>query len=709
MIEQITKNKYSNWRIYFLIIAFGAGFLAVVVRLAGIQIKDSWRYKDMAKRQYESKISLSPERGNIYDRNMNTLVSNTIYFSFGADPAVIQSTNHVVDVFASLFNKPKSYYKEKLEKETRFIWLERMVPENIARQIDNNKIKGLVKIEEPRRLYLNNEICGQVIGCTNIDNMGMSGVESQFEKILHGNDGFMVLQRNGLGKVNPSLDLPRQNPENGEDIVLTIDLVYQTIVEEELVKGSTECGAEAGMAIMLEPSTGAVLALANYPSVDPNKFNSATPAQSRNRVVSDMFEPGSTFKLVTIAAALEEGVVKPDDKYYCENGKYKMGNGIVIEDAHPFGLLTFTEAVQQSSNIFMSKIVKLIGDEKFYKYARNFGFGISTGIELPGEMRGELHKPVEWSQETLTYMSFGYQLSATVLQTASAYSAIANKGILMKPHIIQKILRDDNSIAYQAEPQEIRRVVSEKTAQEMTKMFRLAVQKGTGKEANIAGVDIAGKTGTAQKIIDGNYSKQRHCASFIGYLPAENPRFVLMILMDSPQKGSYGGEVSAPIFRKIISRIMNFENLRENEDAKKKEETSKTLITKVPNVNQQKFENAQKLLEHAGYITEKVGNGNKVIKQFPEANSSLAPGKSVKLFTVVDSSNLAYSSNTMPSVVGLSLREAVNKLSPNYLNVSVSGKGIVRSQDPLPGEKTKRGMKCKLMCEPVNERFASSK
>jgi hypothetical protein len=240
-------------------------------------------------------------------------------------------------------------------------------------------------------------------------------------------------------------------------------------------------------------------------------------------------------------------------------------------------------------------------------------------------------------------------------------------------------------------------------------MFRLVVQKGTGKAANIDGIDIAGKTGTAQKIIDGNYSKLKHCASFVGFVPANNPRFVLMILMDAPQKGSYGGEVSAPIFRKIISRIMNFESLKENEENKNNNDKQKSVIAKVPNVNQQRFENAEKLLQQAGYTAEKVGNGDKVIKQSPQANSLLASGKTVKLFTVTDSSNILFSSNTMPSVVGLSLREAVNKLSPNFLNIGVSGKGIVRSQDPLPGDKTKRGMRCRLVCEPINDKYAVNK
>jgi cell division protein FtsI (penicillin-binding protein 3) len=705
MAELGGKDRFSNWRIYFLIIVFIFGFITILVRLLIIQVKDSWKYKDIAKRQYESPIKLVPERGNIYDRNLNTLVSNRIFYSFGADPQVLDDTSSIINLFSDVFRRNKSFYKEKLGKNSRFVWLERIVPQNIARQIDEKKFEGLIKIEEPRRIYLNNEICGQVLGCTNIDNEGLSGIELQFEKILHGSEGFMILQRNGLGKVNPTLDLPVQEPIDGNDIVLTLDLVYQTIVEEELVKGVLEFESDAGMALMMDPSNGAILALANYPRMDPNNYNLATPAQARNRVISDMFEPGSTIKLVTVSAALEEGVLKPEDQLYCENGKYKI-NGRIIPDEHPYGYLTVKEAVQYSSNIFMSKAVKLIGDEKFYKNLRNFGFGINTGIELPGEMKGNLRKPVEWSPETIISMSFGYGLSATVLQITAAYSAIANKGILMKPHIIDRIIGDDNSIIYQSSPQEIRRVVSEKNAKAITEMLKAVVENGTGKQAKIQGIDIAGKTGTARKVIDGEYSKQSHCASFVGFVPAVNSKFVLMILMDSPKKSYYGGEVSAPIFKRIVSRIRDFENLDTNENTKEKiQDDSKILVT-IPNVNQLRFETAKNILEQIGFSAVKVGNGNRVIRQYPLANHKASIEEPVKLFVVVDSVEISKKDLPMPNVIGISVREAINRLASNYLNISIVGSGIVKSQTPLPGEKTTRGMKCRLICKPTEYKIA---
>jgi len=689
------ENRNKNWRLYVVLIFFLLGFGSIIFRLVIIQIKDSWKYKEIAKRQSESKIILKPERGNIYDRNMNTLVTNSIYYSFGADPKVLTEKNQVIKLFSEIFNKPIDYYKNKLEKNIRFVWLERMVPKTIAEKISNYKIEGLIKIEEPHRIYINNEICGQVLGCTNIDNVGLSGLELQFDKVLRGEDGFIILQRDGRGRLMPSIDLPKQEPVDGSHLVLTIDEVYQTIVDEELFKGASEVGADAATAVLIDPKTGAILAMSNYPAINPNNYNKALPGQNRIRAISDMFEPGSTFKIVTSAALLEEGILKPSDKVFCENGKYKIF-GKYIEDTHPYGVLTFKEAVQNSSNIFMSKVVKLIGDEKFYKYARNFGFGIYTGIELPGEMKGELKRPIDWDPMTIYSLSYGYSLSATILQIASAYAAIANNGILMKPYIIDRIINDEK-IVFQNKPQEIRRVVSEKTAKELTEMLISVVENGTGKQAKIEGITIAGKTGTASKLVDGKYSKKNYAASFVGFVPAKNPKFVLMILMDSPKKSYYGGEVSAPVFKKIVSRIMNIENLKDEIDLQNNDK-DRSLYVNLPNLKQQRIETAENILKNLKLEIIKIGNGNRVIKQIPEPNQKIMIGDKVKLITE-DSDRVQYSKRIMPDIKGLSIRDALNKISNLYLNVSISGSGIVVYQEPIPGEKISKGKKCRIICE----------
>ena len=689
-------KKNQNWRLYTLIIFFLIGFLVIIANLAVIQVKDSWKYRNIAKQQTETKIELKPERGNIYDRNMNTMVSNVTCFSFGVDPQLLEDSETIVNVFSEIFQRPKEYYKNRVSKNNRFVWLERMVSEDIANKILDYKITGLIKIEEPKRVYLNNEICGQVLGFTNIDNVGLSGLELQFEKALHGNEGFMVLQRDGKGRVIPSLDLPKQEPTNGANIVLTIDQIYQTIVDEELHKAGLELGADAATAVMIDPKTGAILAMSNYPAVDPNNIGKTESSRNRIRTISDIFEPGSTFKLVTAAALLEEKLMTPTDKVFCENGVLKL-QGDNITDTHPYGNLTFTEAVQHSSNIFMAKTVKQIGKEKFFTYARNFGFGINTGIELPGEMRGELKRPIDWDHRTLYSLSYGYGLSATVLQIAAAYSAIANGGVLMKPYIVDKIITEDN-IEFQTTPQKVRRVVSEKTAEELTEMFIQVVEKGTGVQAKVKGINIAGKTGTASKVIDGKYSKKNY-ASFVGFVPAKNPKFVLMILMDSPQKLAYGGETAAPVFRKIVSRIMSFENLRDIDESKQKDD-SELFVVKIPNLTSQRTEVAENILKRLDIKYLKVGDGSKIVRQEPEPNQEINRKDKVTLYTSSDSVQTLRSNKIMPDIVGLSVREAVNKLSNTYLNISIAGSGRVVKQEPAPGKKISKGDNCHLVCEP---------
>jgi cell division protein FtsI/penicillin-binding protein 2 len=690
-------KKNQNWRLYILIIFFLLGFSTIIAKLSVIQVKDSWKYKDIAKQQTESKIELKPERGNIYDRHMNTMVSNVKCFSFGVDPQLLEDSETIINIFSNIFQRSKEYYKNKVNKNNRFVWLERMVSEDIANKIFDYKITGLIKIEEPKRVYLNNDICGQVLGCTNIDNVGLSGMELQFENVLRGREGFMVLKRDGKGRVIPSLDLPKQESTNGSNIVLTIDQIYQTIVDEELHKASLELNADAATAVMIDIKMGAILAMSNYPAIDPNNISKTESSKNRIRTISDMFEPGSTFKIVAAAALLEEKLMKPTDKTFCENGVLKL-QGDNITDTHPYGTLTFTEAVQNSSNIFMAKNIKLIGEEKFFTYARNFGFGINTGIELPGEMKGELKHPVDWDHRTLYSLSYGYGLSATVLQIAAAYATIANGGILMKPYIVDRIINGDN-VEFQNSPQKIRRVVSEKTAEELTNMFIQVVEKGTGVQAKVKGVTIAGKTGTASKVVGGKYSKKNYAASFVGFVPAKNPKFVLMILMDSPKKLLYGGETAAPVFREIVSRIMNFENLRDI-DKNEQKDNRELLVAKIPNLTSQRTEVAENILKRLNIKYVKKGNGSKIVKQSPEPNQEINRNEKVTLYTSSDSIQTLRSNKTMPDIVGLSIREAVNRLSNAYLNISISGSGKVVKQEPIAGKRISKGDKCHIVCEP---------
>ncbi len=391
-----------------LLLAFGG----IAFRLVDIQIIESSHYREIARQQYEEKVLLPAARGCIYDRNGNVLVSNTMCVSFAADPKVIgDKAPSVAHEFSRVFGKPVKVYLEKLRSEKRIVWLERQVIPELARQVHAEIMAGVFDLSEPRRLYHYEDIAGHLIGFTDIDNTCLSGIEFQWEKYLRGKDGYMIMQRDGLGRAHPAVDYLRVDPINGNHVYLSIDLVYQSVAEDKLKKGVGLNKADGGLVVMMNPKTGEVLAMAQYPGVDPNVPAEREPQNSKLRAVTDMFEPGSVFKVVTAAAALEHDLVRPGQRFSAENGQYEIqlprSEIRFIKDTHGYDVLTFQEAMELSSNIVMAKVSDIIGSEQLYQTAREFGFGIETEIESPGEARGELKRPTEWSGTWLNPLAYG--------------------------------------------------------------------------------------------------------------------------------------------------------------------------------------------------------------------------------------------------------------------------------------------------------------
>ncbi len=446
-------------------IALLLAFVVAALRLVQIQVIDSAKYQSIARKQYEVKIVLPSTRGNIYDRRGNILVSNTMFFSYAADPKIVaDGASSVARRFSRVFGKPEQFYLQKLESDRRFVWLERRVSPDVAKRLQAQTLEGVAELNESKRLYHYDNIGGQVVGCTNIDNVGMSGIEFSYDTQLRGVDGFVVMQRDGMGRKRPSADYPRQEPVYGHSIGLTIDVGYQSIVEEELKKGVERMKATTGLAMILDPNTGAVLAMSHYPSLNPYDVAHTDIQTLRTRAVSDMYEPGSVFKIVTVSAALEHKLITPDHIFFAENGKYKVplngGRFRLITDTHPSGMITFEQGLELSSNIVMAKASDIIGAERLYTQARDFGFGMPTGIELPGEASGELKKPVEWSGATLNSIAYGYEVAVTPIQLATSYCAVANGGMLMKPFIVSKEMDENGKVIYTGQPEKIRRVIS---------------------------------------------------------------------------------------------------------------------------------------------------------------------------------------------------------------------------------------------------------
>ena len=683
-----------------------AFFLVIALRLFDIQVIKAARYQDLAAAQHQAEVTLPAERGIITDRNGRALVSNASFTAFGADPKMVAangSEGEIVRRFSRVFDKPESYYRDRLgNDEKRFVYLERHANPAVARRARPEELKGIVVINETERLYNNEKIASPVLGFTDRDGRGISGMELELDSLLRGRDGRVIMARDAKGKTRSSVDYPRVEPVNGASVELTIDVDYQSIAEEELRRGVEKNRAQGGLVVMLDPATGEVLALANYPTINPADRSSLTPADQRIRAITDMYEPGSVFKVVTAAAALEEKLVRPDQKFNGEQGLYRplLPNGKLrqeITDTHKNGIITFREAMEVSSNIVMAKVSDVIGAERLYTRARAFGFGTETGIGLPGEVRGELKRPAQWSGTTLNTMAYGYEVGVTPLQIASAYAAVANRGGLMRPYVLRRITGADGAVLEETRPQLVRNAVSAQTAETLTEFFRGVVERGTGKEAALRGVAVAGKTGTSRKFVDGRYLPGSYIASFVGYFPADDPEVVCLVMIDNPvDRGYTGGLVSAPIFRGIAQKIFAISP----RFMKKLPVAGTPGQTTVPDVTLLKLDAARALLEARGFRTSPEGKGSVVVQQTPGAGTKSAPGTTVTLATQGEKSTAPPGFAIVPDVHGLPIRRAVNRLASARLEAAVGGSGVVVSQSLSAGEQVRNGTRVALRCAP---------
>jgi cell division protein FtsI (penicillin-binding protein 3) len=647
------QEKKSRLRLMQILLFIFFGIVAL--RLIQIQILESPRYKEIAQKQYQAKFVLPAARGILYDRKGNILASNSQFVSFAADPKIaVEDADDISKIFSKTFGKPKSHYLQELKSDSRFVWLERMVDIKYLKEIDVKKMTGIVARYETKRIYYNDYLAGQLIGAANIDNTGISGIEQQYDNELKGIDGYVVFQRDGLRRARPSVDYPRVEPRDGNNIYLTVDMQLQAIAEKELKKGVEENKVDRGLVIMMQPHTGEILAIAQYPNVDPNNFGKYEMEDRRLRAFTDMFEPGSVFKIVTASAAIKHNLVKPERKFNAEKGSYKVYIGSnkkprVITDAHKAEILTFQEAMEMSSNIVMAKISDIIGAERFYKMARDYGFGIATNIDYPGELNGVLKKPINWSATSLNTMAYGYEVGVTPLQIVCAYAAIANDGVLMKPLLFKKEVDASGMIVRESTPQKIRNVISHSTCETLNQFLEGVVERGTATQAKVKGVRIAGKTGTSKKLIDGKYTTEDYIASFVGFFPVEDPQIVCLVMMDKPKGTSYyGGTVSAPVFRGIAEQVIATTD-----------------------------------------ITSRLA-------------PAMASADSETVSSEMGKNESRQASDLVPDVRGLSLRKAIETLKTQGLIPIVNGSGIVSTQTPSAGIKKKRGMPITLICQQKN-------
>jgi cell division protein FtsI/penicillin-binding protein 2 len=684
------------------------------------------RYKIAARKQYENKIVLTPYRGLIYDRNMNILVSNSYVYSFAADPNMVERPDEVAELFSKTFGKSKEEYLTKLSSaNTSFVYLERKIDVDKVFGLDTLKIEGVIVLKEPRRVYNYGSLASQVLGFTNADNKGQTGIELSMDNELSGKEGFIIMQRDGKGNNRPSIEFPSKDSENGNNLVLTLDINIQRFAEEELAAGVKSFNADGGKVIVQAVKTGEILAMSSYPTFDPNKITAADTSGMKNAVISDIYEPGSTFKIITAAASLEEKIENRNSMISTENLNEVKGSN--ISDEHGSSSMSFQQAIEKSSNVAFGKISMKLGSERFYKYARDFGIGIYNGIELPGENKGVLKRPIDFSGVSLPYMSIGYEVLVNALQLTNAYSIIANNGKMMKTFVIRKEFGKDGNTIYESKPVLIRQVVSENTARTMTMLFTGVVEKGTGQDAKIDGVRIAGKTGTSQRIIDGKYSSSSHNSSFVGYFPAEDPQIIISVIINNPKSGEYyGGKVSAPIFRKVAERIINFsgttnlpnqyvsvnyadKNVQNEFTAQETDLKAKTIL--IPNLINLRLEDAEEILNEENLEYEIIGNvstdnknseaeGQKIIEsQHPLPNERCDAGQKVNVKLVLK--NAVANDDRMlivPDVRNMSLRKAINVALSGGFDIDINGSGKIVEQSPAPGTRKLPKSKIILYC-----------
>src|SRR6266566_4226760 len=652
-------------RVLLLAAAIVVAFGGVTARLGQLQIVRYRELSGLAERQYSRSVALQAQRGPIVDRNGAPLAASSPTESLFAQPRAVGDPVRVAVRLAPIVKVPEEELHAALVSERPFVWLKRRLPPAVAASVRELREPGLSLVPEPLRLYPNRELAAHVVGFEGTDG-GLEGIERAWNDTLAGTPGKAVVGRDALGR---EIEMQRvlQTPAAGQGVMLTLDAHIQYVAEREIDAACRRTSARAAMAVVMEPRTGDVLAVAIRPTFNPNTFLDV-PSRDywRNRAVTDPFEPGSTFKVILAAAALEEGVVRPDDRIWAENGQLTIAKTI-IHDWKKFGWLSFSEVLQNSSNVGSMKVGLALGRDRYHHYMTAFGFGAPTGIGLPGESRGVLRDPQRWSPLSLPTMSIGQEVSVTALQMLAAVGAVANGGTLMQPRLVKAEFDADGREVRRVEPRAVRQVVSLETARTLSRMLVQVVEHGTGHLAAVPGYDVAGKTGTAQKLDPATrrYSRAPGVLSFVGFVPADEPRLVLLVLLDEPKTEKWGSEAAAPVFSAIAGPVLRY--------------------LEVPP-------------RDAAPIQIVTGPG-----------ADAAAAARVRLVATDHLTEAELSAGLMPDVRGRTLRRALAMLAPLGVRVELAGRGRVAQQTPVPGERVHEDAVARLTLLPGGPRAGDAR
>lgn len=672
-------------RMYVLLTLLSVAPLLVAVQVVRVTLIQGPELRQQGERQATSQLPVPAMRGTIVDRYGRTLAVNTARYDIAVDPTISGYAAKAPAFFerlARITGRPAGHYRATVAASSsrQYARLERGIDETDLESLQEIGLPGLIVQERFSRRYTYGKSAAHLLGHVDTDLHGIDGIESVYEPVLSGVDGRQAAHRDRRGIARASAEGMLVEPVHGETVVLTIDLVRQAVLEEELARGVEAAGAKWGAAVAMDPWTGEILALANVPTYDANNPGSYTHAERRNHVVTDQIEPGSTFKLVTAVAALEEGAVSLDDSVETGDGWVVM-QGRTIRDTHALGTVTFRDVIAHSSNVGAALISQRLKPADFHRHARALGFGRKTGIDLPGETPGVLKDPSEWSGTSLSAMSYGYEVAVTPLQILAAYSALANGGTLVQPYLVAERRDARGNVRWRASQDSLRRAFRTSTARKLLPAFEQVVVDGSGKEAAVSGVRIAGKTGTSRKATGGSYAPGAYLASFVGFYPVEDPRVALVVVIDEPRGNYYGGSAAAPVFRETVRRW-----LATTEDAPVATlalaPDADTVDIPAPGLVKMPVSLANGRVRAFGLRPSGSGDDTMqlVTDQRPAAGEPLRQGERVRI-----DSEAAAEPATMPDLRRLTVREAVWWLSSLGVTPRVEGSGIVRSQSPNPG------------------------
>ena len=617
-------------------------FALVALRALDLAVLRGPALARLAAMQHHQRIELLPHRGPIVDRSGDPLALSVDVPSIYVRPRELRAAgaDARLPALATALHMPPRALRAKLASSQPFVWLKRQALPREAETVARLELPGVYTVTEGRRFYPHGNLAAHVLGFVGVDSQGLEGLEQRYDRVIRGEAQYLEFDRDARGREMFTGGVGAA-PDQGNRLELTLDAAIQEATERELQSGVAAARAVGGAAVVLDPATGEVLALANVPTYNPNEPGDAADKRwrdrVRNRAITDPYEPGSTFKAVLAAAAIEEHLVTPGELFFCEHGRFQAG-GRTIHDAHPYGWLSFAEVIQFSSNIGATKVGERLGRDRYHRYLRAFGFGNRTGIELPGETPG-IMRPVEsWSRIDLATLSFGQGVSVTPLQMSTAFAAIANGGTLLRPYVVRRIVAPGGEVVLENEPTAVRRVISTRSARTTTELLRRVVEEegGTGTKARLEEFPVAGKTGTAQKVdpTTGGYSSKR-IGSFAGFVPADEPRAVILVLIDEPSTSSYGGVVAAPVFRAIAAAVLKRLGV---------EPPAPTVVARAP------------------------GAAPATPRAKPASREAATPANA-----------------ETPSFLGLSLREALARAQASGWQVRVTGTGYVAAQEPMPG------------------------